>query len=229
MKYLIPETGRNKITPSTLTQWEWEIDRNGTACACVMGQFVPKARGVPDCAKAGWPEWLAGSVIGIFDRLDLAEGEKFALDIEQLVSVPRDYDHAFYRYIRNCFMMKHGIVDVLDQLKINHPEPYANLKELHTKLLMFCVSADISLEVAKETFDVIEDELGAGDALYDMGDAENNLFELACYFSGFDYLFGTPEGNTVMESVECYLFLQDEVGRNIPGTRDCLLTALRKS
>lgn len=72
---------------------------DGNDAVCLMSAAAPGARNTDDCVTAGWPAWLSGLNILLFDRNVGAEDEDaarfaFALAMGEAVSVPRDMDRA---------------------------------------------------------------------------------------------------------------------------------------
>ncbi len=79
---------------------------DGTHAVCMMSALVRGARDESHCVTAGWPKWLAGLNVYLFDAdVGVKDEEKaraeFALRIAELVQTPRDYDKA-----RDLFLIR---------------------------------------------------------------------------------------------------------------------------
>ena len=95
---------------------------DGNSTVCMMSAIVKGADSESACATAGWPQWLAGLNVYLFDANVGAVDESaarncFALRIAELVQTQRDYDRA-----RDLFLIRRldaGDHSALKSLRLN--------------------------------------------------------------------------------------------------------------
>jgi len=67
--------------------------------ACMLSAFVPGARSIEDCVRAGWPRWFASTCMALYDSDtgaddELAAATAWAERIEYAIAAPVDYRRA---------------------------------------------------------------------------------------------------------------------------------------
>ncbi len=77
---------------------------DGVEAVCLMSALVPGATSMEDCVTAGWPEWLPGLVVTLYDETVGAEDEQAAADIwafriAEAIRGPVDYERARDRFL----------------------------------------------------------------------------------------------------------------------------------
>lgn len=168
-----PDAIRAAINSGILKAGDWG---DGTEAVCMMSAIVRGAQSRADCVTAGWPEWLAGLNVWLFDRKVGADDEDaaraaFALDVAVAVSKPFDADKA-----RGLFLIKQLETGDYSALKSLRMKPVdadwwrdceAAVVRVADLLKRRMAGADVTDELADARSDARSDAYAAADARSD--------------------------------------------------------------